>query len=95
MERVRRKLAGGPTIPKPGKGDYRLAKAYRCISLNCLGKTVEMVAAALISKHCKSSGGFHPASTVAGLSDQQPTRLEPPSCRPKRPGTEESFPEPS
>ena len=47
------KTARGATIPKPGKGDSSLAKAYRAISLlNCLGKMVGKVAADLISIHC-------------------------------------------
>ena len=55
------KLAKGVAIPKPGKDDYSLAKAYRVISLlNCLGKTVEKTAAILVSAHCELSGGFHP-----------------------------------
>ena len=58
---ARWKLARGVTIPKPGKDDYFVAKAYRCISLlNCLGKIVEKVVADFISRHCESTGGFHP-----------------------------------
>lgn len=58
---ARWKLARGAIIPKPEKDDYSAAKAYRCISLlNCLGKMVEKVAADLISRHCESTGGFHP-----------------------------------
>ena len=55
------KLAKGVIIPKPCKGDYSTAKAYRCISLlNCLGKMVEKVVAGLISEHCEANNGFHP-----------------------------------
>ena len=58
---ARWKLAKGVIIPKPGKDDYSIAKAYRCISLlNCLGKIVEKVVADLISRHCEATGGFHP-----------------------------------
>ena len=58
---ARWKLARGVIIPKPGKDDYSVAKAYRCISLlNCLGKMVEKVVANLISDHCETRGGFHP-----------------------------------
>ena len=39
------KVARGVVIPKPGKDDYPLAKAYRVIPLlNCLGRMVEKVA---------------------------------------------------
>ena len=56
------KTARGVIIPKPGKADYRAAKAYRVISLlNCLGKMVEKVASILISNHCEREGAFHPA----------------------------------
>ena len=55
------KTARGVTIPKPGKTNYSLAKAYRVISLlNCLGKMVEKVAADLISLHCEPLNKFHP-----------------------------------
>ena len=55
------KTARGVAIPKPGKPDYGVAKAYRVISLlNCLGKMVEKVAAILISNHCEREGAFHP-----------------------------------
>ena len=55
------KVARGGVIPKPGKDDYSLAKAYWVISLlSCLGKTVKKVASILISAHCKRLGGFHP-----------------------------------
>ena len=55
------KTARGVTIPKPGKGNYSLAKSYRCISLlNCLGKMVEKVVAMLVNAHCESIMGFHP-----------------------------------
>ena len=58
---ARWKLARWVIIPKPGKDDYSIAKAYRCISLvNCRGKIVEKVAADLISRHCEATGGFHP-----------------------------------
>ena len=54
------KTARGVTIPKPGKEDYTLAKAYRVISLlNCLGKMVEKMAAELISAHCEALNKFH------------------------------------
>lgn len=34
----KRKTATGVTIPKPGKGDYNLAKSCRAIALlNCFG----------------------------------------------------------
>ena len=49
------------TVPKPGKGDYGLAKSYRVISLlNCLGKMVEKAAAIMVSAHCEATGRFHP-----------------------------------
>ena len=55
------KTARGVAIPKPGKDDYSMAKAYRVISLlNCLGKIVEKVVAMLVSVHCETLGGFHP-----------------------------------
>ena len=58
---ARWKLARGVIIPKPGKDDYGVAKAYWCISLlNCIGKMVEKVAADLISEHCEATQGFHP-----------------------------------
>ena len=54
------KTARGATIPKPGRGDYGLAKSYRVISLlNCLGKIVEKVAAMLVSAACEIQGTFH------------------------------------
>ena len=56
-----RKIARGVTIPKPGKANYGLDKAYRVISLlNCLGKMVEKVVADLISLHCEAMNKFHP-----------------------------------
>ena len=58
---ARWKLAKGVIIPKPGKDNYSIAKAYRYISLqNCLRKIVEKVVANLISRHCEATGSFHP-----------------------------------
>lgn len=55
------KVAGGVTIPKPGKDDNCLAKAYRVVSLlNRLGKMVEKVAAMMVSAHCEATGRFQP-----------------------------------
>ena len=55
------KTARGITIPKPGKDDYSLAKAYRVISLlDCLGKVVEKVAAYLLSNQCERTGALNP-----------------------------------
>ena len=51
----------GVAIPKPGKEDCSVAKAYRVISLlNCLGKKVEKTAAILASAHYEVLGGFYP-----------------------------------
>jgi ribonuclease HI len=48
-------------IPKPGKPDYRKAKAYRVIALlNCLGKVVEKVVATRISNFVEERGIMHP-----------------------------------
>ena len=48
-------------MPKPGKDDYSVAKAYWVVSLlNCLGKMVEKVAAMLVSAHCEARSAFHP-----------------------------------
>lgn len=48
------------TIPKPDKDNYVLAKSHRATSLlNCLGKTVEKVAAMMVSAHCEIRGGSH------------------------------------
>lgn len=53
-------MARGAAIPKPGKDNCTLAKAYRVISLlNCLGKVVERVATVLVSAHCEARGNFH------------------------------------
>ena len=57
------KVARGVAIPKPGKDDYSAAKAYRVISLNCLGKMIEKVVAMLVSAHCELTGGFHPGQS--------------------------------
>ena len=87
------KTARGVTIPKPGKGNYGLAKSYRVISLlNCLGKMVEEVAAMLLSTHCEATDGFTPAGTASGPSDRRRT-WESPSLRPKRPGAGRGSPE--
>ena len=65
------KTARGVAIPKPGKSDYGLAKAYRVTSLlSCLGKMVEKVAATLISVHCEALDEFHPSQY--GGSPQRP-----------------------
>jgi hypothetical protein len=41
-------------IPKANKPDYRVAKAYRVITLlYCLGKVVEKVAANAIAEECE------------------------------------------
>lgn len=43
------KTARGVATPKPRRGDYSLAKAYRVISLlSCLGEMVENVAAIML-----------------------------------------------
>jgi len=48
------KGAKGVVIPKPNKPDYRVAKAYRVITLlNCLGKVVEKVAANIMAEECE------------------------------------------
>jgi hypothetical protein len=58
------KIATGVVIPKQGKSDYDLAKAYRVITLqNCLGKVVEKVVATKIAdtyvrKHLLHNGQF-------------------------------------
>jgi hypothetical protein len=54
-------VARGVVIPKPGKGNYGLAKSYRVISLlNCLGRVVEKVVAKIISGHCEREDSLHP-----------------------------------
>ena len=51
---------GEVSIPKLVKGDYGLAKPYHCISLlDSLGKTVEKVAAMMVSAHREAAGGFY------------------------------------
>lgn len=53
--------ARGVIIPKLGKDNYALAKAYRIISLpNCLGEMVEKVAVMLVSAHCEARGTLRP-----------------------------------
>jgi len=47
-------------IPKPNKPDYRVAKAYRVITLlKCLGKVVEKVAANAIAEECERRRLLH------------------------------------
>jgi hypothetical protein len=47
-------------IPKPNKPDYRVAQAYRVITLlNCLGKVVEKVAANAIAEQCERRQLLH------------------------------------
>ena len=54
------KEAKGVVILKPNKPDYRLAKAYRVITLlNCLGKVVENVAANAIAEECEHRRLLH------------------------------------
>jgi hypothetical protein len=54
------KEAKGVVIPKPKKPDYRVAKAYRVITLlNCLGKVVEKVAANAIAAECEHKWLLH------------------------------------
>jgi ribonuclease HI len=54
------KTVTGVVIPKPGKDDYHLAKAYRVIALeNCLGKVVEKVVATVIADKCEREELLH------------------------------------
>jgi hypothetical protein len=51
------KRASGVVIPKPGKDDYMLLKAYRSILLlSCMGKVVEKVVPELLSEEAKRRG---------------------------------------
>jgi len=54
------KEAKGVVILKPNKPDYRVAKAYRVITLlNCLGKVVEKVVANAIAEECERRRLLH------------------------------------
>lgn len=54
------KDARGVVIPKPNKPDYRVAKAYRVMSLsNCPGKVVEKVTANAIADQCQQRRLLH------------------------------------
>jgi len=54
------KEAKGVVMPKPNESDYRVAKAYRVITLlKCLGKVVQKVAANAIADKCEQRQLLH------------------------------------